>query len=427
MASINSKPPARSGMAAEQPARRSRSRHAGSITSYPTQGGQRWKFQIYVPKDPERPELGDTRLTRGGFKSLDEAQRALAEVLREKASNTRFQAQVPTIGEYADHWVAGLRLQNSTVEGYKKIIRNHVTPYVGTIRLDKLTATRIAAHYRQLETSGRRDKPGYGKPLSANTVSKVHVLLAAMLDAAVDDGLILLNPAKKKRTVNAPRSSEVRAQKPEIITWTGPQLHAFLAWNHDDLNDELFSLWRTIAYTGMRRSEALALRWSDINFSTGRISLRRAVDVTAPHTTKVTKTGSARVIDIDAETLRALKAHRADRSAISLDLARADAYVFSDDRGAIRVPDANTSRWTRRLDWACAKIEGLPRVTIKGLRHTHATLLLELGEHPKVVQERLGHSTITTTMNIYSHVTPTMQKSAIDRFAAHLGETSAEA
>ena len=195
-------------MAAQPPPRsrrRSRSRHAGSITSYATQGGHRWKFQIYVPKDPERPELGDTRLTRGGFKSLDEAQRVLAEALAKKKSNARFQAKAPTIGEYAERWIAGLRLQNSTIQGYQKIIRNHVTPYLGAIQLDKLTATRIAAHYRQLETSGRRDGPGYGKPLSANTVSKVHVLLAAMLDAAVDDGLILLNPAKKKRTVNPPR------------------------------------------------------------------------------------------------------------------------------------------------------------------------------------------------------------------------------
>lgn len=408
-------------------ARRSRSRHAGSITSYATQGGQRWKFQIYVARDPERPELGDTRLTRGGFQSLDEAQRALAEALRKKKANARFQAAVPTVGEYADHWIASLRLQNSTIEGYKKILHNHITPYLGTIRVDKLTATRIAAHYRELETSGRRDKHGYGKPLSANTVSKVHVLLAAMLDAAIDDGLIVLNPAKKKRTVNAPKSSEVRAQKPEIVAWTGPQLHAFLTWNRDELNDELFPLWRTLAYTGMRRSEALALRWSDINFTTGRISLRRAVDVTAPSTTKVTKTGTARVIDIDTETLKVLKGHKSDRGAISLDLARADAYVFGDDEGAIRVPDAVTSRWTRRLDWAAAKIEGLPRVTLKGLRHTHATLLLELGEHPKVVQERLGHSTITTTMNIYSHVTPTMQKSAVDRFAAHLGDSPAGA
>jgi hypothetical protein len=77
---------------------------------------------------------------------------------------------------------------------------------------------------------------GYGKPLSANTVSKVHVLLAAMLNAAVGDGLILFNPAKKKSAVNPPTASQVRAQKPEIITW-----------NRDEFDDELFSLWRTIA------------------------------------------------------------------------------------------------------------------------------------------------------------------------------------
>ncbi len=176
-------------------------------------------------------------------------------------------------------------------------MRNHVTPYLGAVRVDKLTATRIAARYRERETSGREDQPGLGKPLAANTVSEVHVLLAAMLDAAVDDGLILLNPAKKKRTVNPPTSSQVRAQEPEIVTWTGHQLHAFLTWNRDD---ELFPLWRTIAYTG-------------------RISLRRAVDIAAPRTTKVTKTGSARVIDIDTETLDVLKAHKADRGAVSLD------------------------------------------------------------------------------------------------------------
>lgn len=136
---------------------------------------------------------------------------------------------------------------------------------------------------------------------------------------------------------------------------------------------------------------------------------------------KTTKTGNARVIDIDAETLKVLASYKVARAELSFDLAKADAYVFGDDNSKLRSPDAMTSRWSRRLDWATAKYDTLTRVTIKGLRHTHATLLLELGEHPKVVQERLGHSTITTTMNIYSHVTPTMQRSAVDRFAAHLG------
>ena len=138
-------------------------------------------------------------------------------------------------------------------------------------------------------------------------------------------------------------------------------------------------------------------------------------------TAKTTKTGNARVIDVDAATLKVLASYKVARAEVSFDLAKADAYVFGDDEGKLRSPDAMTSRWDRRMNWLAKVHPTLPRVTIKGLRHTHATLLLELGEHPKVVQERLGHSTITTTMNIYSHVTPTMQKAAADRFAAHLG------
>ena len=127
----------------------------------------------------------------------------------------------------------------------------------------------------------------------------------------------------------------------------------------------------------------------------------------------------ARPIDVDDETLDVLRTHKAARGTIALDLARSDAYVFGDDEGMIPVPDAITSRWTRRIGWATKKLD-IGRVTLKGLRKTHATLLLELGVHPKVVQERLGHSTITTTMNIYSHVTPTMQRAAIDRLTRHL-------
>lgn len=406
----------------ENKARRSRSRHAGSLADYTTKAGRRWKFQIYALKDPEKPELGETRITRGGFKNLEEAQTALTEALKKKAQNERFHGTVPTIAEYADHWVSGLRLQNSTIQGYRKIIRNHITPALGDIRLDKLTATRIAAHYRELEKSGRRDTTGLGKPLSANSVNKVHVVLGAILDAALDDGLIAANPAKKKRTVNAPTGSQIRAQRPEITTWTGGELHAFLTWNRDVLKDDLFPLWRTIAFTGMRRSEALGLRWSDLNIASGRLSIRRAADVTTRNVTKSTKTGSARVLDMDPETVGILKAYKSKRGAISLDLARADSYVFGNDAGAIRSPNEVGRRWTFRVERAQEAIDRLPWVTLKGLRHTHATLLLELGEHPKVVQERLGHSTITTTMNIYSHVTPTMQKAAVNRFAEHLDQ-----
>lgn len=410
----------RNGTAEAKMQRRSRSRHAGSIGGYQTRKGKRWKFQIYVLIDPEKPELGETRVTRGGFTDLEHAQTALTEALKKKAQNERFQGTTPTISAYAEQWASSLRLADSTVTGYRKIIRNHITPALGGIRIDKLTATRIGSHYRELEKHGRKDAPGRGKPLSANSVHKVHVVLGAMLDAAIDDGLIAINPTKKKHTVNAPRSSQVREQKPEIVTWTAEQLGMFLSWNRDELQDELFPLWTLIAYTGMRRSEALALKWSDLNTRAGRISIRRAVNTEDWVNTKTTKTGSARVIDVDTDTLKVLASYKVARAEVSFDLARADAFMFGDDEGKLRSPDAMTSRWDRRLTRITKKHPTLPRVTLKGLRHTHATLLLELGEHPKVVQERLGHSTITTTMNIYSHVTPTMQKAAADRFAAHL-------
>ncbi|WP_053387818.1 tyrosine-type recombinase/integrase [Leucobacter japonicus] len=353
---------------------------------------------------------------------MDEADEALGKALAKRRNLEKFASSSPTISQYGDEWVNGLRLAASTIQGYRKIIRNHISPHIGSLRVDKLTASRIARLYRELEASGRQDGANKGQPLSANSVNKVHIVLGAILDTAVDDGLIAINPAKKKRTVNAPAGKQIRASRPEILTWSGAELHAFLTWNRDTFDDDLFTLWRTIAYTGMRRSEALALRWGDINFRTASISLRRAADVTQRNATKTTKTGSARVLDVDADTLAALKSYKAARGSISLQLARAESYIFGNLVGELRSPNEVSRRWTYRVTRAQETIESLPRITLKGLRHTHATLLLEMGIHPKVVQERLGHSTITTTMNIYSHVTPTMQRSAIDGFARHVSD-----
>lgn len=245
-----------------------------------------------------------------------------------------------------------------------------------------------------------------------------------MLDAALDDGHVSVNVARNRRRVQAPTGRQIRAQRAEISTWTGEQLRAFMEWDRDVFDDDLAALWRMIAYTGARRSEALALRWGDIDLKQGRISIRRSADTTQRDTVKTTKTGGSRAVDIDAETVAVLRAFKALRGAIHLDLARPDAYVFGNPQGALRSPNEISRRWSYRVAAARAAGVDVPRITLKGLRHTHATLLLELGIHPKVVQERLGHSNIATTMNIYSHVTPTMQRDAIDRLAAFVGERS---
>lgn len=402
---------------------RTRRRGKGSLQKYSTSAGDRWRFQIWVPVDPDQLELGEKKFSRAGFSTADEADDALQEALKKRRSQEKFSSKVPVLSAYARDWVGSLRLQASTVQGYEKIIRNHLVPALGDIPIDKLTATRIGRHYRDLEKHGRRDAKGYGKPLSANTLSKVDMVLGSILNAAVDDGFLVANPAKKKSTVKAPTGRDIRASKPEIVAWSASQLQHFLQWDREVLNDELFTLWRTMAFTGLRRSEALALKWGDINFKTARLSLRRAADVTARNVTKQTKTGSARSLDLDRETLEALKSYRAVRGSISLDLAKPESYIFANLDGEIRSQNEVSRRWVHRVEKAQTAIADLPRITLHGLRHTHATVLLELGEHPKIVQERLGHSTISTTMNIYSHVTPTMQRNAVDRLAQHVAES----
>lgn len=395
-----------------------RRRGKGSLQSYKTKAGTRWRYQIYVDRDPDQPELGREKFSRGGFATADDADDALQEALKKRREQQRFGTKTPTLAAYADEWLAGLKLADSTIRGYSKIVRNHIKPQLGDIALDKLTATRIARHYRELEQHGRADKYGKGKPLSPNTVSKTHVILCSILDSAIEDGHVNVNQAKKKRTTKPPTTKEIRSAKPEVITWSAEQLETFLAWDRDVVRDEWYAYWYVLAWTGQRRSEALALRYSDNKLL--RLAIRRAVNTVDWSKTKPTKTDRPRVIDIDQETDDVITAHKLTRAELSFTLARADAYIFGDDDGNLRSPDAMTSLWDRRMNWFTAEHPDVPRITIKGLRHTHATLLLEAGENPKVVQERLGHSTITTTMNIYTHVTPTIQKTAIENLRRHV-------
>lgn len=284
---------------------RTRRRGRGSIQSYQTAAGTKWRFQIWVPIDPEQPDLGEKEFSRGGFATAADADSALQDALRQRDQHEKFGGKVPTLGVYADAWTEGWKLADSTIAGYKKIIRNHLRPQLGHYPLDKLTPTRIARHYRELEQHGRKDEQDKGGPLSANTVHKAHVVLGAILDAAIEDGHLTTNPAKRK-TAKAPTTSRMRGEKAELVTWTADQLAAFLAWDRDEKQDELFALWWLIANTGMRRSEALALKWGDLNAKTSQISIRRAINTEDWTKTKTTKTGNARVIDLDTATLKVL-------------------------------------------------------------------------------------------------------------------------
>jgi integrase len=251
----------------------------------------------------------------------------------------------------------------------------------------------------------------------------VHTFFKAMLSQAVRDGLLLANPADRAKP---PAARE--AKSPEVHPWTAQQLATFLAWA-DEYGRPDAVAWRALAFTGMRRGELLALRWRDLDLDAARLSIRRSVGLVHRKGTPAelvegpTKSGRERVVDLDPQTVEALRRYRVARAGLSLMLARDDAIIFGDLEGHHQHP----GRFTRHFSEALARCardlgeQAPPQIRVHDLRHSHASLMLAVGVPIKVVSERLGHSTVTITMEIYQHVMPGMQAEAAAKFAAMVG------
>lgn len=312
-----------------------------------------------MPADPEYPAGPLKQVGKAGYATGADADDALQAARATQQAGVDLTATMPTIRQYSTTWLDGLDLEAATVAGYRRIFTLHVNPLIGDIRLDRLTPTRLAKLYSELQrpNPSRKRAPN---GLSKNSVHKVHVALSAMLESARDDRLIGANPARNRKTVKAPTAKAVKRDQAEMTTWTGPQLWAFLAWNRDVLEDDVHALWWTVAHTGLRRSEVLALRWGDIDLDAGRIKVRRALDTARPGEVKGTKSDRARAIDIDAGTVKVLRQWRTGRAALSLDLARAEAYVFGTLDGSPRNPVSVSQIFQRRVDrpagsWAATR------------------------------------------------------------------------
>jgi integrase len=179
--------------------------------------------------------------------------------------------------------------------------------------------------------------------------------------------------------------------------------------------DRLAALWRTTAMTGLRRSEVCGLQWRDIDLDGGVLSVRRAVVMVRgrPHVKEPKTARSRRSVDLDARTVASLKDWR--RRQLEDRLRAGEAWqvgdwVFTNELGELVNPEWVGKRFRRLIAGT-----DLPTITMRQLRHSHATALLRAGVHPKVVQERLGHASIGVTLDIYSSVLPTMQREAVER------------
>jgi integrase len=401
--------------------RKRRSPGEGSVWLYRTKAGQLRYALGYVRLMPDGTRKAVTRRTGPSgerWTTERDAKRALRQILAAADKGELIDPSRQPVSAYLGEWLDGLRLAPSTVASYRKNVRLHIEPYIGAVPLASLTTARIDALYRQLERGGRADYKA-GEGLSARTVRYVHTILSAALAAAVRSHRLARNPAA---TATPPSARQARA--PEMHPWDAAQLAAFLGWSAE--KSQLHAAWTLLAMTGMRRGEALALRWRDVDLDAATVSVRRSAGVVrvkgegAEIAEGGTKSGKPRVIDVDAATVAVLRAHRKARGGMALQLARDDALVFGDHEGRHLHPERFTRTFHAELT-RCRKAVGedkLPAIRLHDLRHTHATLLLANREPIKTVSERLGHASATITMQVYAHVLPGSQREAAELFAA---------
>lgn len=399
-----------------------RSPGEGGCWSYKTKAGERFRARGPVVMPDGTMGTADKR----GFLTKTAGLEWLQDQQASGRKGEYIEPSKRRLGDYGAEVIAGMRLKPQTRASYVKNWRLHVHAYpIASVPLSQLGGLRLTTHYRVLEQSGRKDHRA-GEGLSARTVRYIHTIIHAVLGQAVRDGLVARNPAD---AATPPSVREAKA--PEMHPWTAGQLAAFLRWAEGKSQDVV--LWTVLAMTGMRRGEALSLRWRDIDLDRGCIRLRRSAGIVrylgegAEMVEDDTKSSKPRVIDLDPDTVALLRAWRKQRGLIALQLARDDALVFGDIEGEYRNGE-HVWRQFKRDVARCRKDVGedaVPIITIHDLRHTHATGLLLAGVPVHVVSQRLGHSSPVVTMTVYAHVLPGNQQDAANTFARLIREASA--
>jgi len=341
-----------------------------------------------------------------------EAEALLARMLTELEDGVYIDAKKTSVSGYLDKWIASIKgsVSSTTHERYKQLCDKHLKPTIGNIALNKLQAIRISELYSVAMESGRIDGKG---GLSKQTVLHMHRVLKRALSQAVKWGLISRNPCDAVDNIPKPN-------KKERLTFTTEETLSLL----EQLEGNRLQLPVLLAVTtGMRRGEILGLRWKDIDLDKKRLCIRQIVIETREYGLEVKQPktdSSSRTIALPRIAIEAIKKYRVEQAELCLQLGKGltpESMLF-DEFSGLNIPNRITVNFRSFI-----KTHGFKHVTFHDLRHTHATHLLEQNIHPKIVSERLGHSTIALTMNTYSHVMPTMQEEAANKVDDMLGNS----
>jgi integrase len=294
-------------------------------------------------------------------------------------------------------------VRRSTYVRYEGLVRNHINPSIGRMKLKGLTPTHVRSLYRKKLDSG----------LAPRSVNYIHVTLHKALEQAVLDGLV---PRNVSEGVKAP---QVREE--EIKPLSPTQVRALLAAAREDRLEGLYVL---AIHTGLRQGELLGLKWTDIDFNSGTLSVQRSLDADGTFNPPK-RNKSRRTVKLTLQAMDALRLHRKRQNEERLKAAKWEDHSLVFPNRAGKPMDHNNlyhrdfkSLLKRAQLWSEDKDK---RFTFHSLRHTCATLLLSKNVNPKIVQEMLGHATITQTMDTYSHVMPGMSNVAATALEEALG------
>ena len=360
-------------------------------------GKNKWRIRIELDRDPITLERNFYRETVTGTKH--DANKRVVELEHQLNNGTIINPSNYSVAELMTDWLkdhAKPNTRRTTYDGYAMMASTHIIPALGAIPLHKLQPSHVQSYYTQKLESG----------LSNRTVKHHHRVLSQAIKYGVGLQRVGRNVCD---SVKAPV-----VKNKEMNPLDEYQVNAFL----DSVKDHRFyNFFHLAVNTGMRRSELLGLRWKDIDDLNIYISqvLHQAkggeIIIEEPKTEK-----SRRRIDIAPSTALELSRYREYKEAMN-----GDDLVFTDYKG---VP-FKTSSISRSFNTALKNL-GIDGVRFHDLRHTHATLMLKQNVNPKIIQERLGHSSITVTMDIYGHVMPSMQKDAVMNFADLLKQAREE-
>ena len=352
-------------------------------------GPRRWEVSVHVGGGKRR-----WRSVRG---TKRQAERVAARLEEDAQSGALVEATTTTLGTYLEQWLeTHVRLHNAprTYQDYRYHVERFLKPRLGHLRLTQLRPLHLQGLQVELRQQGH-----------TRTADYVHQVIRKALNDAVRLQMLVRNPAIAARP---PRSRPQPADIPSVDVVRA----ALTAIRGTDLELPI----RLAVTTGVRPGELVALRWRDLDLEAGRARIRQSLQrikgqglVFAP-----TKTHrSTRTIALHAGVVQQLKEHRACQTARRRELGPLyddQDLVFAQADGRPVASEVMLDRFQRALRRA-----GLPSLRIKDLRHVHASIMLSEGVHPRVVQEQLGHASITLTLDTYSHVTPGIQSEAVQR------------